>query len=219
MKMIGMNAIVGCEYSAIMRDALTARGWNAASCDLLPSEADHGVHHQMDLFAHIESLPPFFYDLAIIHPPCTFLAHSGVQWLHSEPGRWEKMIQAARFFRRCWDLRSRVRRLMLENPVPHGYAIKEIGVRYHQKIQPWMFGHPEQKGTCLWLHNLPRLRPTNNVRAEMMRLDPKVRNRMHMMPDTKDRWKERSRTYTGIAAAIADQFTKPFITQTSIFES
>lgn len=199
------NAIVGCEYSGIVRDALRARGVNAVSCDLLPSERP-GPHYQGDvrdlLVGHggralrtrfgIERV-----DLGIFHPPCTFLANSGVRWLHERPARWAKLDEAAALFRTLLESPV-VPRVCVENPVPHKYALERIGSRYAQTVQPWQFGHGETKRTCLWLRNLPTLEPTNVVEGREARV--------HRMPPGPERQKERSRFFEGIAAAMADQW-------------
>jgi hypothetical protein len=163
-------------------------------------DCERGARHLAgDLFtvAGIES-----YDLLIAHPPCTRLTNSGVRWLHAPPpGRsrddvWAEMRQSAEFFRRILDLP--VARIAVENPIPHRYALEIIGRRYDQIIQPWQFGHGETKATCLWLKNLPPLAPTDVVAGREARV--------HRAPPSPDRWKIRSRTYAGIAAAMAAQW-------------
>ncbi len=136
------------------------------------------------------------YDLLIAHPPCTRLTNSGVRWL-AERNLWAEMHEAADFFRRILELP--VARIAVENPIPHGYALQRIGRKYDQVIQPWQFGHGETKATCLWLKGLPKLRPTNIVSGREARI--------HKLPPGPNRWKERSRTFEGIAAAMADQWS------------
>lgn len=132
----------------------------------------------------------------IAHPPCTYLANSGVRWLHTQDGRWPKMEAAAEFFKRL--LNAPVERIAVENPIIHGHAKYIIEADQDQTIQPWMFGHGETKATCLWLKNLPPLVPTNIVEGR----EPRVH---HASPGP-DRWKERSRTLPGIAKAMAEQW-------------
>jgi hypothetical protein len=145
------------------------------------------------------------WDLLIAHPPCTYLTNSGVTWLHKDPSRWEKLDDAATFFRNLLD--APVPRIAVENPIMHNYGKERIGgVKQTQVVQPWMFGHMEQKATCLWLKNLPPLVPTNNVKAAMDALPDNQRQRLHYLPPSADRWKLRSTTFKGIADAMADQW-------------
>lgn len=187
-----MRVLIGCEYSAIVREAFKRRGHDAWSCDLLPSEQP-GNHIQgsvLDVLGH-------GWDLGIFHPPCTYLCNSGVRWLAGNPVRWAEMEEGAAFFRAL--LESDIPKLAVENPIPHKYALERIGGKYDQIIQPWQFGHGETKATCLWLKNLPKLTPTNIVSGRL--------HRIHELPPSADRWKERSRTYRGIAKAMAEQWT------------
>jgi len=132
------------------------------------------------------------------------MTNAGVCWLHKDPSRWDRLTEAAEFFKLLYH--ADVKRVCVENPIMHKYARDLVGVSYAQVIQPWMFGHTEQKATCLWLRGLPALVGTNNVKAEMMALPHRERNRMHYLPPSKDRWKLRSKTYDGIAAAMAEQW-------------
>ena len=186
-----MRVLVACEYSGTVRDAFIARGHDAISCDLLPTDS-HGPHYQGDVFDIIE----MGWDLMIAHPPCTYLCNSGVCWLHKDITRWPKMFDGANFFKRL--LMAPVDRIAIENPIQHKYARQIIGVPQCQTIQPWMFGHGETKATCLWLQNLPKLKPTNIVDGREQRL--------HKLPPSADRWKIRSKTYQGIADAMAEQW-------------
>lgn len=190
-----MRVLVACEFSGIVRDAFIAAGHDAVSCDLLPSERP-GPHYQ----GTVRDLRLDRFDLLIAHPPCTYLANSGVRWLYGpkgtdtiNPERWDAMIQAARFFR--WLLDAPVERVVVENPIMHRRAALR---KADQIIQPWMFGHGETKATCLWLKNVPKLVPTNIVDGRTPRVH-------HASPGP-DRWKERSRTLPGIAAAMAEQW-------------
>jgi len=146
------------------------------------------------------------WDLMIAHPPCTYLANSGVSWLHRRPGRWLKMNEGATFF---FDLlHAPIKHKCIENPVMHKYAVEIIGRRQDQCVQPYQFGHPESKRTCLWLVNLPPLAGTNNVKHIMDQLPDKLAQRNHWESPGPDRWKNRSRFYPGIAKAMAEQWGK-----------
>lgn len=196
-----MRVLVACEYSATVRDAFRARGHDAWSCDLLPTDGDPQWHFVGDVFEIIEG----DWDLMIAHPPCTYLTNSGVAWLHKDPTRWDRLDEAAAFFRIL--LNAPIPRIAIENPIMHKYAKERIGgVKQTQVIQPWMFGHMEQKATCLWLKNLPPLVPTKNVKEEMMALPDNERQRLHYLPPSADRWKLRSTTFKGIAEAMAEQW-------------
>lgn len=195
-----MKVLVACEYSGRVRDAFRARGHDAMSCDLLPTDTE-GPHYQGDVF----DLDLTQFDLMIAHPPCTYLTNSGVKWLHRDPERWAKLDEGAAFFKALLD--APVPRIAIENPIMHKYAKERIGgVKQTQVIQPWMFGHMDQKATCLWLKGLPPLRETNNVKAEMMALPDNERQRLYYLPPSPDRWKLRSTTYQGIADAMAAQW-------------
>jgi hypothetical protein len=197
-----MRVLIACEFSGIVRDAFIAGGHDAWSCDTLPTE-NEGPHYECDVFDVVED----GWDLMVAHPPCTYLSNSGVCWLVGDKrkrGRMEHMVDGARFFRRL--LEAPVPRLAVENPVMHKYAAEIVGRRQDQVIQPWQFGHPESKATCLWLKNLPPLEATNDVREEMFLLTKPERERVAHVSSGPDRWKERSRTLRGIAAAMATQW-------------
>jgi hypothetical protein len=195
-----MKILIACEYSGTVRDAFRALGHDAISCDLLPTDKD-GPHHQGSVLDIIND----GWDMMIAHPPCTYLANSGVSWLHKEPSRWEKLDEGAAFFRLLWE--APIGRIAIENPIMHKYAKERTGAgRQSQIVQPWMFGHTESKATCLWLKNLPPLRETNNVKTETMKLPDNERQRLHYLPPSPTRWKERSTTFSGIAQAMADQW-------------
>lgn len=195
-----MKVLVACEYSGRVRDAFIKNGHDAMSCDLLPTDAD-GPHYQGDVF----DLDLTEFDLMIAHPPCTYLTNSGVSWLHKDPSRWDKLDDGAAFFKALLD--APVPRICIENPIMHKYAKERIGgAKQSQIVQPWMFGHMEQKATCLWLKGLPLLEPTKNVKSEMMDLPDNQRQRLHYLPPSADRWKLRSTTYQGIADAMAEQW-------------
>lgn len=195
-----MKVLVACEYSGTVRDAFIRAGHEAMSCDILPTDKE-GPHYQGD----VRDVLGDGWDLMIAHPPCTYMTNSGVTWLHKDPTRWERLDEAAAFFRMLLD--APIQHIAIENPIMHKYAKERIGgVKQTQVIQPWMFGHMEQKATCLWLKNLPALAPTNNVKAEMMALPVNERQRLHYLPPSADRWKLRSTTFEGIAQAMADQW-------------
>jgi hypothetical protein len=195
------NILIGCEYSGTVREAFKKLGFNSWSCDLLPTDIP-GQHFQCD----VREILHKNWDLAIFHPSCTYLTNSGVCHLKTDPSRWAKLDEAGEFFRLL--LNAPIPRIAIENPIPHKYAVERIGRKYDQIIQPWQFGHTESKATCLWLKNLPKLVETNNVKAEMMLLPDRERQRLHYLPPSPDRWKIRSKTYQGIADAIADQWSK-----------
>lgn len=195
-----MKVLIGCEFSAVVRDAFRERGHDAWSCDLLPCERDSRWHIQGDVLKILGD----GWDLAIFHPPCTYLALSGVQHLHKRPERWGQMRDGREFFLKL--LEAPIAKRVIENPLPHSYA--ELP-KYSQIIQPYMFGHETQKRTCLWLRGLPSLTPTNIVgRGEVYMKDGKSNGAKwyHYAAFNKDRWKIRSRTFQGIAAAMAAQW-------------
>lgn len=199
-----MRVLVACEFSGVVRRAFRARGHDAWSCDLLPAEDGDKQHIQDDVLRHLArydyndqvGLFSSPWDLIIAHPPCTFLCNSGVRWLNTQEGRRDKMRDAAAFFIKI-QRTEHVPRIAIENPIPHKYAKQWIG-RYTQIVQPWQFGCGETKATCLWLKGLPKLQPTNIVSGR--------KARVHRASPGSDRWKERSRTCEGIAAAMANQW-------------
>ena len=196
-----MRVLVGCEYSGRVRQAFRDLGHDAWSCDILPAEDCSEFHIQGDVIPLLSE----GWDLAIFHPPCTYLTNSGVCHLHKDESRWDKLDDGADFFKLLLD--APIDKICIENPIMHKYAKERIGgVKQSQVIQPWMFGHAEQKATCLWLKGLPMLKPTNNVKEEMMLLPKNQRERLHYLPPGPDRWKERSRTYQGIADAMSIQW-------------
>jgi site-specific DNA-cytosine methylase len=193
-----MRVLVACEFSGVVRDAFTARGHYAMSCDLLPSETD-GPHYEGDIRDILyDTSSGGAWDLMIAHPPCTHLAVSGARWFKDKQ---VEQAEALDFIRLLLD--APVPRIALENPV----SIISSRIRKpDQIIQPWQFGHPETKATCLWLKGLPHLEPTNDVYFEMKARTIAERSRVHFASPGPDRWKVRSRTYAGIAAAMADQW-------------
>jgi hypothetical protein len=150
------------------------------------------------------------WDLMVAHPPCRYLANSGSRWLWDANGsenipRWDALEQAVLFFRLLADA-VHIPRIAIENPIPHGYAAHAIGRKFDQTIQPYQFGHLETKRTCLWLKGVPPLLGTHDVRAEMRLLPDRLSNKVHHAVPSADRWKDRSRSYPGIAAAMAAQW-------------
>jgi len=194
-----MKVLVACEYSGRVRNALRERGHNAYSCDLLPAEDGETIFHIQDSLEHVLGKRFAVWDMIIAHPPCTYLCNSGVRWLHTEPGRCEKMVEAAEFFR--WILELPIDRIAVENPVMHGYAREIVGRGPDFTVQPWQFGDPAKKRTCFWTKGLPPLKPTSDMTAANARAD------CHLASPGPDRWKERSRTYPGLAKAMAEQWT------------
>ena len=195
-----MKILIACEYSGRVRKAFRRQGHDAYSCDLLPADDGSAYHVQGDVIAILKEQ----WDLMVAHPPCTYLANSGVCHLHKDETRWSKLDEAAAFFKAL--LQADIPKKVIENPIPHKYAIERIGTKYSQIIQPWMFGHKETKATCLWLHGLPKLKPTSDLKAETMALPARERQRLHFLPPSPTRWKERSTTYQGIADALANQY-------------
>ncbi len=195
-----MRVLVACEFSGVVRRAFAARGHDAWSCDLLPAEDDSDRH----VIGDARDMLNDGWDLLIAHPPCTRLANSGVRWLHRPPrGRtledmWRELQEGADLF--AAFLGAPAPRVCIENPVMHRHAKAAIAgyVPPAQTIQPWQYGHGECKRTCFWLRGLPPLQPTQIVDGREQRI--------HMMSPGPDRWRERSRFFAGIAAAMADQW-------------
>lgn len=195
-----MKVLIACEFSGVVRDAFLARGHDAISCDILPTEVP-GPHHQGDVREILED----GWDLMIAHPPCTYLAQSGVQWLHKDPSRWAKMERAASFFLELWN--APIPHVAVENPRMHKYGLEQIGeTRCSQIIQPWLFGHLEKKTTWLWLRGLPRLIPTSYLKEETDALPKAQQQRVYYISGA-NRQKRRSRFFPGIAAAMAKQWS------------
>jgi hypothetical protein len=183
-----MKVLVACEYSGTVRDAFLARGHEAISCDLLPTDVP-GPHYQGD----VRNILHYPFDLMICHPPCTHLSVSGAR--HFEAKRLDgRQHEAVSFFMEL--ARAPIPMIAIENPV---CIMSSLWRKPDQTIQPWQFGHGETKATCLWLKGLPLLRPTDIVEGR--------EQRVHRMPPSEDRWKLRSATYPGIAAAMAEQWT------------
>lgn len=202
-----VRILIACEYSGVVRDAFIRRGFDAWSCDILPT-ASPGPHLQCDVLSILDQ----GWDMMLGYPPCTYLCNSGAGHLYytglngklKKPQRWKQMRDGADFFRALWD--APIKRKCLENPIMLGHAMKMIGLTPTQVIHPWMFGHMEQKSTCLYLDNLPPLTESNNVYDEMMKLPKNQRERIHYMGPSKNRGLDRAKTFAGIAEAKAEQW-------------
>lgn len=191
-----MRVLVACEYSGIVRDAFLAHGHDAMSCDLLPTEAP-GPHYQGDL----RDVLDFPWDMMVAFPPCTDLTVSGARWFPEKKLTGKQQASASFFMALA---KADIPMIAIENPVG---IMPTLWRKPDQVIQPWQFGHGETKATCLWLKNLPTLKPTNVVDGR--------KGRVHHMPPGPARWKERSRTFTGIAAAMAEQWQEPLLRATA----
>lgn len=193
-----MRVLVACEYSGRVRQAFRDLGHDAWSCDLLQSE-DNSQHH---IIGDVVELLNDGWDLMIAHPPCTYLAVSGLHWNKRDPSRQQKTEEALVFVRLLMD--APIQRIAVENPVS---CISSRIRKPDQIIQPWWFGEDASKKTCLWLKNLPTLQPTNKLpgddKTRRANQTPSGQNKLGPSPD---RWKERSRTYLGIAQAMASQW-------------
>ena len=186
-----MNILVACEYSGIVRSAFVALGHNVWSCDLLPTEIP-GQHYQGD----VRDLLKEQWDLMIAHPPCTHLAVSGARYFYRKQAEQAEALEFVRLL-----MNAPIEHIAIENPIS---VISSRIRKPDQIIQPWQFGHGETKATCLWLKNLPKLQPSNIVEGREQRI--------HKMPPSPERWKERSRTFQGIASAMAAQWSRHLTT-------
>jgi hypothetical protein len=209
-----MRVLIACEFSGVVRRAFRERGHDAWSCDLLPSEDLSQFHLRGDALQYIQPGKVFLHgstrvftdwDLIIAHPPCTYLCNSGVRWLKPDGRlnveRHQEMMNACDLFAALYS--SKCPRVCIENPIMHSYARDYLQSAWSvpvftQSIQPWQFGHGEVKRTCLWLRGLPDLKPSNIVAGRTARV--------HRASPGPDRWKERSRTLSGIAKAMAEQW-------------
>ena len=183
-----MKVLIACEFSGIVRDAFRKRGHDAWSCDLLPDENGNPKHFKHDI--RDLKLDKTEYDLMIAFPPCTHLAVSGARWFK---GKEREQVEAIAFF--CELMSANIDKICLENPIG---IMSTCYRKPDQIIQPWQFGHGETKATCLWLKGLPKLEPTDIVEGR--------KGRVHREPPGPNRWKNRSRTYQGIADAMAEQW-------------
>lgn len=195
-----MRVLVACEFSGVVRRAFRALGHDAWSCDLIPNEDYHPgnpdthQHYDADVFSVLDDcmIGARTWDLMIAHPPCTHLSASGARWFPAKRADGSQQ-SAVNFFMRL--VNAPIPRISVENPVS---IMSSIYRKPDQIIQPWQFGHGETKATCLWLKNLPKLKPTEVVEGREARV--------HLAPPGPDRWKERSRTMEGIAKAMAEQW-------------
>jgi hypothetical protein len=198
-----MKILIACEESQIGCISFRNKGHETYSCDLQNCSGDHPEWH---IKGDIRLLLNEYFDLIIFHPPCTFLANSGIQWLQKEKGRWQKMLSACEFFNLRHQFNSPC--IATENPVSHKYARDRIG-KYDQIIQPYQFGDSYTKRTCLWLKNLPLLFPTQIVNPGKRYIDKNGKSNgsewYQLMP-VKDRSKFRSKSFPGIMKAMADQW-------------
>ncbi len=195
-----MKVLIGCEYSGVVRDAFIAAGHDAISCDILPTDAE-GPHYQGDVFDMLNES----WDLIIMHPPCTALAVSGNAHYGEGQAKHGARIESAAWTQKLWEACIQVSpRVAFENPV--GVLARLTTLPKAAYVQPYQFGHMEQKKTGFHLYGLRPLVATDDVKIEMMKLPVNVRQRMHYLPPTPDRWKIRSTTYAGIAKAMADQW-------------
>jgi len=182
-----MKVLVACEFSGVVREAFRAIGHDAWSCDLLPADDKSPFHYQCEVYKPLEE---FYWDLMIAHPPCTHLAVSGARWFKDKVEEQKKAIE---FFMSLAN--ENIHKIAIENPV----SIMSTHYRKpDQIIQPWQFGHGETKKTCLWLKNLPLLKPTKIAEGREQRI--------YKMPPSPHRAKLRSVTYKGIAEAMAQQW-------------
>ncbi len=193
-----MRVLVACESSGTVREAFRAQGHEAWSCDLLPADDGSEYHLQGDCK---DAILWRKWDLIIMHPPCTALAVSGNAWYGKGMPKHAYRLDAIEWTTKLWELATSVcDKVCMENPVG------VLPFKPKQYVQPWMFGHPESKKTGLWLHNLPKLVDTNNVKEQYDALPRNERMRLHYLPPSKDRWKIRSKTFQGIADAMANQW-------------
>ena len=203
--MVAVRVLIACEFSGVVRDAFAARGHDAWSCDLLPSETP-GQHIEGDVLDVLED----GLDMMIAHPPCTYLCSSGLHWNKRRPEREEQTHEAMLFVLNLMGegfIAHGINRIALENPVGR---ISTAYRKPDQIIQPWQFGHPESKATCLWLRGLPPLTATNVLpEPPSGRWSNQTPSGQNKLGPSADRWKARSVTYSGIAAAMAAQWGAP----------
>lgn len=195
-----MKVLIACEYSGTVRDAFIKLGHDAISCDLLDTDVP-GPHYKGDIYGMLDE----YWDLIIAHPPCTALAVSGNRWYGKGQPRYNDRLVSAAWVEALWNKCCSVsNKVCFENPV--GVLTRLTTMPKAHYVQPYQFGHKEQKKTGLFLHNLPALTETDNVFVEMMKLPKHEREKMFHLPPSPDRWKIRSTTYQGIADAMANQW-------------
>ena len=222
------NILIACEKSRRVASAFEKLGHHAVSCDILPAEQE-GEHIQDDVLKHLDD----GWDMMIAHPDCTYLANSGVHWLSRQPGRFGAMVRSAIFFKTLLD--TDIPLIVIENPIPHRYALEIIGKKYDQIVQPYRFGEDASKATCLWLKGLPPLTPTKFIEphyacrcGSTYRFEyalgkygcpncggeytaravwgNQTKSGQNRIPPSKARKTDRARTYQGVADAMANQW-------------
>ncbi len=204
--MRNINIIVGCEFSGSIRNAFRELGFNAWSCDILECDDSSQFHYQMDIF---EAIKKQDWDLAIFHPPCTYMAVSGARWMYNKDGsineeRKKNQDEALNFVIKLMD--APIRHIAIENPIS---VISSRIRKPDQVVQPWWFGCPAFKATCLWLKDLPLLIPTNKLTPPAKGTQEyKDWSAIHRAPPSKDRAKIRSKTFPGLAQAMAQQYSE-----------
>lgn len=216
-----MKILIACEESQAVCIEFRSLGFEAYSCDVLPCS---GGHHEWHIKGDaIQAMYSRKWDLVIAHPPCTFLSNSGVRWMISKKpkegfefnektglyinyARYKEMEDGCKFFNQFVLYGKTGGEIIIENPIQHKYAKELINAKQIQIVQPYHFGHMETKATCLWMFNLPLLKHTNNVYDEMMKLSYAERSKVHYASPGKNRSKIRSKTYSGIAKALANQY-------------
>jgi len=204
MNVLKKNVLVACEYSGVVRDAFKNKGHDSVSCDLLPTDSP-GRHHQGDIIEYLNKTESGYFDLIIAHPECTKLCVSGNRHYGEGMPRYQERLDAVKWTMEFWELcKSKAERVCFENPV--GVLHRLGGIPKANYVQPYQFGHLEQKKTGLHLHNLKPLIEENNVYDEMMELPKNVRERIFHLPPSKYRWKIRSTTFKGIAQGMANQW-------------
>ena len=199
-----MRVLVACEESQVVTKAFRALGHEAYSNDI---QECSGGKRQWHKLGSAEAFLGEEWDMIIAHPPCTYLTNSGVRWLtgkNARSERWQQLDEGARFFKMFLD--HPCKKIAVENPIMHKYAVERVGRKHDQLIQPYMFGHTERKATCFWLKGLPPLQETNNVKEEMLKLPKREQQKIYYLPPSKDRAKLRSKTFEGIAQAMAEQW-------------
>lgn len=188
-----IRVLIACEYSQEVCKAFRVRGFQAYSCDLLPTEGNPRWHIQDNVLNHLND----GWHCMIAHDPCTYQCNSGVRWLHERPERWGLLRESCEFTRQLFTAKILLK--ARENPIPHKYAVELLGMDYSQCVQPHWFGDRETKATCLWLFGLPKLVRTHWITDG-------IKDTVHQMPPSDNRGLIRSRTFKGIAFAMAKQW-------------
>ena len=183
-----MRVLIACEFSGVVTNAFRLKGHEAWSCDILPTDSNPDWHIQGDVLKQLDKN----WDMMIAHPPCTYLCNSGVSWLHKDESRWVELEKASEFFKTL--LEYDIPKICVENPIPHKYGKLP---KYSQIVQPYEYGHPERKATCLWLKNLPKLKPTKIVKVTYITTANGYRYTKGWY-ETPRNSTDRSRTFTGM---------------------